>query len=178
MTNELAVLKNVIKRLNTNKIPYMLTGSVAMSYYSIPRMTRDIDIVIEIADADKFYNLFKDDYYIDREMVYSSISLQGMFNIIHLKEIIKVDFIIRKDADYRKTEFSRKKRFKFNSDYIYIVSIEDLIISKLIWAKDSNSKLQFDDVKNLLKENADLSYIKQWSAKLGIEKLLNEVINE
>ena len=178
MIDELAVLKSVVKKLNSNKIPYMLTGSIAMGYYSIPRMTRDIDIVVEIAEIDKFYNAFRDSYYISKEMIKSSINNRGMFNIIHLAELIKVDFIIRKDTEYRKEEFSRRKRFKLNSDFIYIVSIEDLIISKLIWAKDSHSEMQLNDVKNLLKENTDLNYIKDWAAKLGVGKLLREVINE
>ncbi|MBM3707585.1 MAG: nucleotidyltransferase family protein [Actinobacteria bacterium] len=178
MIDELAVLKSVVKKLNLHKIPYMLTGSIAMSYYSIPRMTRDIDIVVEIADVDKFYNIFKDGYYINKEMIKSSIYHKSMFNIIHLTELVKVDFIIRKDSEYRKEEFSRKKRFKLNSDFIYIVSIEDLIISKLLWAKDNRSEVQLNDVKNLLKESTDINYIKFWSAKLGIDKLLSGVLNE
>ena len=156
----------------------MITGSIAMSYYSIPRMTRDIDIVIEIDNVGKFYNLFKDDYYIDIEMIKNSVYHQSMFNIIHLTEIIKIDFIIRKDSDYRKKEFDRKKQFKFGADYIYFVSIEDLIISKLMWFKNSHSGMQLDDVKNLLKEKIDLKYIKEWSVKLEIDKLLQGVINE
>ena len=178
MLNELNILKSVVQKLNKNNIPYMITGSIAMSYYSIPRMTRDIDIVVEIDNVDKFYNLFKDDYYIDIEMIKNSIYHQSMFNIIHSTEIIKIDFIIRKDSDYRKKEFDRKKQFKFGDDYIYIVSIEDLIISKLIWSKDSHSGMQLDDVKNLLKEKIDLKYIKEWSVKLEIDKLLQGVINE
>ena len=172
------VLKIIVKRLEYAGIPYMVTGSIAMSYYSRPRMTRDIDIVIEIDNVDKFYNLFKDDYYIDIEMIRNSVYHQSIFNIIHSTEIIKIDFIIRKDTDYRKEEFDRKKQFKFGDDYIYIVSIEDLIISKLIWSKDSNTGIQLDDVKNLLKEKIDLKYIKEWSVKLEIDKLLQGVINE
>jgi len=38
--------------------------------------------------------------------------------------------------------------------------------------------MQLDDVKNLLKEKIDLKYIKEWSVKLGIDKLLQGVINE
>ena len=178
MLNELNILKSVVQKLNKNNIPYMITGSIAMSYYSIPRMTRDIDIVIEIDNVDKFYNLFKDDYYVDIEMIKNSVYHQSMFNIIHSTEIIKIDFIIRKDSDYRKKEFNRKKQFKFGDDYIYIVSIEDLIISKLIWSKSSHSGMQLDDVKNLLKEKIDLKYIKEWSVKLEIDKLLQGVISE
>ena len=178
MLNELNILKSVVQKLNRNNIPYMLTGSIAVSYYSRPRMTRDIDIVIEIDNVDKFYNLFKDDYYIDIEMIKKSIYHKSMFNIIHSTEIIKIDFIIRKDSDYRKKEFDRRKQFKFDDDYIYIVSIEDLIISKLIWSKDSHSDMQMDDVKNLMKEKVDLNYIKEWSVKLKIDKFLQGIINE
>lgn len=177
MLNELSILKRVIKKLNKNKIPYMITGSVAMSYYSQPRMTRDIDIVIEISDIEKFYNLFRDDYYIDIEMIKKSISDESMFNIIHSTEIIKIDFIIRKNSDYRKTEFERKKKVKFGRDSVFIVSIEDLIISKLIWSRDSRSQMQLNDVKNLLKEEADLEYIKEWLKKLQIYSIFKEIIN-
>ena len=62
--------------------------------------------------------------------------------------------------------------------FIYIVSIEDFIISKLMWSKTSHSVMQLDDVKNLLKEKIDLKYIKEWSVKLEIDKLLQGVINE
>ncbi len=59
MFNEFKVLKNVVNKLNKNKIPYMISGSVAMNYYSQPRMTRNIDIVVEIDNTAKFYNLLK-----------------------------------------------------------------------------------------------------------------------
>ena len=178
MLNELSVLKTVVKKLNKIKIPYMLSGSVAMNYYCIPRMTRDIDIVIELNDAEIFYQIFKQDFYVDLETVKNSISEKSMFNIIHLKEIIKIDFIIRKDSNYRRTEFRRKKKIKINSIEIFIVSIEDLILSKLVWAKDSYSEIQLKDVKNLIREKVDLKYIKKWASCLQIESLLEEVLNE
>jgi hypothetical protein len=46
MSEELEVLKIVAECLNTAAIPYMITGSMAMNFYAIPRMTRDIDIVV------------------------------------------------------------------------------------------------------------------------------------
>ena len=44
--NELDILKLVASRLNDAEIDYMLSGSVALTFYGKPRMTRDIDIVI------------------------------------------------------------------------------------------------------------------------------------
>ena len=49
---ELAVLSDVTDRLESAGFEYMLTGSVAMNYYSQPRMTRDIDLGIELREGD------------------------------------------------------------------------------------------------------------------------------
>jgi hypothetical protein len=46
--SELEVLQDVCARLERSRIAYMLTGSMAMNYYAQPRMTRDIDIVVEL----------------------------------------------------------------------------------------------------------------------------------
>jgi predicted nucleotidyltransferase len=175
MLFELKVFQDVITKLNNNKIPYMISGSVAMNYYTVPRMTRDIDIVIEIDDIGSFYNVFKEEYYIDPEMIEDAIRNQYMFNIIHLKEVMKIDFIIRKNTEYRKTEFDRRRQINIEGLKIFIVSIEDLIISKLLWAKDSHSEIQIKDVKNLLKEKLDMRYIRNWVKKLKISDFFKEM---
>ena len=50
-TPELAALSDICARLDATGIEYMLTGSLAMSYYARPRMTRDIDLVIALGVA-------------------------------------------------------------------------------------------------------------------------------
>ena len=47
VAEELELLKLVCQRLEEAGIAYMLTGSLAANFYAVPRMTRDIDIVIE-----------------------------------------------------------------------------------------------------------------------------------
>ena len=51
MSEELAVLKLVSERLKSAGIPYMITGSIASNFYAVPRMTRDVDLVIELVWA-------------------------------------------------------------------------------------------------------------------------------
>ena len=46
LTPELLALRDVCVRLDGAGIAYMLTGSLAMSFYARPRMTRDIDLVV------------------------------------------------------------------------------------------------------------------------------------
>lgn len=101
----------IAERLDQAQIPYMLSGSVALSMYAQPRMTRDIDFVVDIeqGQVDKFVDLFKEDCYIDRESVLEAVRTRGMFNIIHEVWVIKADFVVRKDRPFRKTEFDRRR---------------------------------------------------------------------
>jgi hypothetical protein len=45
MTEELQILRDIVGRLDEAGIAYMLTGSVALTCYAQPRMTRDIVLV-------------------------------------------------------------------------------------------------------------------------------------
>jgi hypothetical protein len=57
------------------------------------------------------------------------------------------------------------------------VSAEDLILSKLEWAKDSRSEVQLNDVRNLLKyvKGLNRSYLTRWAKALGVVTLYREV---
>jgi hypothetical protein len=58
-----------------------------------------------------------------------------------------------------------------------MVSPEDLLLSKLHWAKDSRSELQLKDARSLIACVSDLDwgYIETWAEDLGIRDLLAEV---
>lgn len=178
--NEIDILIDISNRLEKLTIPYMLTGSLAMNYYAEPRMTRDIDLVVLIKQKmmPKLIENFNTDYYISRKEVEQAIKNNSMFNIIHNDSVIKADFIIRKKSEYRKVEFKRRKPIKLRGKILYIVSKEDLIISKLEWAKDSNSDLQKRDIINLLKKNYDQKYLKNWLIKLDLYNYFMEFIDE
>ena len=177
MQNELDIVRDVSQRLDAAGIGYMLTGSMAMNYYAQPRMTRDIDVVLALgpADATRVVELFSPDYYVSPEAVATSIAQQSLFNLIHNESIIKVDCIVRKQNEYRLEEFGRRQRIRIEKFETWIVSKEDLILSKLFWAKDSHSELQLRDVRNLVSTGCDRAYIQQWTRELGVASLWEEV---
>lgn len=177
MQNELDIVRDISRRFDTAGIGYMLTGSMAMNYYAQPRMTRDIDLVVALRreDADNIVKLFSPDYYVSRDAVNSSIANQSLFNLIHNESVIKVDCIVRKENEYRLNEFGRRQRIKIRDFETWIVSKEDLILSKLFWAKDSMSELQLRDVKNLVVTGCDRAYIEYWTPRLGLANLWKEI---
>src|SRR5438270_2770212 len=178
MQNELDIVRDVSRRFDRAGIAYMLTGSMAMNYYAQPRMTRDIDLVVALApaDAEKVIDLFRADYYVSAKAVRDSISSQSIFNLIHNESVIKVDCIVRKNTPYRQAEFDRRQQIEIDNFSTWIVSKEDLIISKLFWARDSGSEVQRRDVRNLVATGCDARYVDGWIRELGLFALWEDVL--
>jgi hypothetical protein len=141
-------------------------------------MTRDIDIVVELSerDVEKFIDAFEKDHYLEPTTVRDAVKNKGMFNLIHDQYIIKVDFVVRKDTPYRRKEFSRKKKISVDGQDLCVVAPEDLILSKLAWAKDSKSEFQLRDVRNLLQsvKGLDRRYLVRWAKQLGVDALYRQ----
>jgi hypothetical protein len=179
MGHEIELLKIVCERLNQINVPYMLTGSLAAHFYAVPRMTRDIDIVVEILDpkVNKLFQAFKNGFYIDKRSIEEAIKYESMFNAIHEYSCFKIDFIIRKNSSYRSVEFQRRRQLELDGVKIWIVASEDLIISKLDWAKDSLSEMQIKDVRNLMStvNNLDVLYIEKWVQSLNLDEIYKKV---
>ena len=175
---ELDVLRDVSRRLQGAGIAFMLTGSVAMNYYAQPRMTRDIDLVISLNETqiEQFVHLFEKDYYFDRKTVAHAISQRRMFNLINSEAVIKVDCVVLKRDIYHQEEFARRRQITLGDFETWIVSREDLILSKLFWAKDSKSEMQLGDVRNLLSSDCDMEYLRSRAQILAVVELLKELL--
>lgn len=179
MNEQLAVLKIVAERLQQANIVYMSSGSTALNYYAQPRLTRDIDVVVALTldDAERVTHLFAEDFYIDTEAVRQAITQRGMFNIIHYEHVMKVDFIVQKETPYRHEEFGRRVAIAIDDVPMWVVTAEDVLLSKLAWAAERRSERHLQDVRNLLRSVASLDwpYIEHWAAVLRLDERLREV---
>ncbi len=101
---------------------------------------------------------------------------QSSFNAIHLTTLIKVDFMVRKQEDYRLHEFTRRIRLKVADFEVWVVSKEDLIISKLHWAMESLAERPLADVENLIASGCDTDYLRAWSAALHLTDMLTRIL--
>jgi len=157
----------------------MVSGSVALMFYAVPRMTRDVDVVVELEPADvaAFTALFDPaEFYYDASAIREAVARRDMFNLIHLASGWKIDFVVRKASDYRKLELSRRRRLELEAGALWVVAPEDLLLSKLHWARLSRTETQLDDVRNLIAGvELDWDYVREWAPELGVEALLDEV---
>lgn len=167
----LELLKRVCNALDDNDFLYMISGSIALNIYAIPRMTRDIDIVIELPldRIDEFVELFPN-CYLEKLTIKEEVKRLGLFNIIDHETGFKLDFIPRKETEYFRLAFERRVRVKELDTELWIISLEDLIIAKIIWIQTYQSEKQMQDIENLLlNPDKDMKYINKWCLDLELE---------
>jgi hypothetical protein len=168
----LKLLERICYILDSLQIPYMLSGSVAMNFYAEPRTTQDIDLVVEMQDYDVsgFVKMLDDKFYYFQEGIYDEIRRKGMFNIIDFETGFKVDFIIMKKDLYEQVKFQNRRKITYGSMDLWIISPDDLVISKLQWIQKLESNKQKSDILNLLdNDQLDLVYIKNWCRTLRLK---------
>lgn len=177
VANELDVLGLVSDRLSSLGLQFMLTGSFALAYYATPRMTRDIDMVLAIDESgvERLVAEFTVDFYIDGDLARAAIQSESPFNMMHLQSGVKIDLIVRKSLPYRRLEFERRKLILVAGVKTWVVSREDLSLSKLLWARASGSEMQRRDIRQLLDGAVDLAYLRHWAESLEVTALLEEL---
>ncbi|MEQ1666176.1 MAG: DUF6036 family nucleotidyltransferase [Bdellovibrionales bacterium] len=176
MQDILKVFLSVIKKLESQNIPYMIVGSVGSMVYGEPRLTHDMDLVIDIlpADANKFEMLFPlaEFYCPPPEVLKAEIVSRGQFNLIHQGSGLKIDIMLRKTSEHSAEEFERRQRVPFvEGVQVYMACPEDIIIKKLDYYRQGGSEKHLRDIRGILSESAvDSEYLNTWIEKLSLSR--------
>ena len=164
----------LVSVLDAAAIPYMLTGSIASAHHGVSRATQDVDIVVApLGDQLRAFvtSLPGSRYYVDLNTALEAQRREGMFNVIDLPSGWKFDLIIRKSRPFSQAEFERRKPLSLFGRHLFVASAEDVVISKLEWAKMGQSSRQIEDVAGILRVRSDLdrTYLDRWVRELHIE---------
>lgn len=183
MTSQENFLEKLIKKLNEQNIPYMLSGSVSSSLHGQPRATNDADIIIapEEEQLIAFVKSLGDDYYVSYDAACDAFKNNSMFNVVDIQNSWKADFIIRKDRPFSREEFQRRRKANIMGLDVWVVSPEDIILSKLEWVKNSESGQQYRDalgVATVQYDCLDRDYLYKWAKELQLEGFLEELLKQ
>ncbi|HWU43541.1 MAG TPA: hypothetical protein VN132_08890 [Bdellovibrio sp.] len=175
MLGPIEVLKEVTQKLESLQINHFLVGSLASMYYSRPRFTNDIDLVVQIGAAQikSFTQSFDwPDYYCPPfEVIQDEVMRRGSFNLIHQDSGIKVDIVLNKNTEISKSELSRRKKVLIVPGLeTYIASAEDVILKKLEFYREGQSEKHLLDVREILSfTDVDKEYLNLWTEKLSLK---------
>jgi len=177
------LLIKIAEILDKLKIPYIITGGMAVSVWGRTRYTADIDIVVELLE--KNVNLLSKellsvdkDVYVSEESMREALEKKGEFNFIHPQSQLKVDFWVVKDS-FNKQEIKRAIIKEIEGKKVSFVSPEDLILSKLLWYQLSESTRQLEDIESVFRiSKVDMDYIKKMAKKQGTLEILENLLKK
>jgi hypothetical protein len=173
LTDLLRTVTTVCEEL---QIPYVVTGSVASTYYGEFRTTRDIDVVIDLAawHVRRFCAKFPDpEWHVDPDAAEQSLAMGGMFNLLHVESGLKVDLIAYQDTPANASRFSRARKVTLPSGGTAMFSApEDVILSKLDFYRQGGSQKHLRDCVGIFRVSGaelDLEYLRNWALRTGVK---------
>ena len=172
-------MKRVVRALEAESIPYLITGSIASSMQGEPRSTHDLDVVVDLdwPAAQRLSSHFAStDVYLSLDAVRAAILARKQFNLIDGASGDKVDFWLHARTPFDDSRFARRQRQSYIGTPVNVSSPEDTILRKLAWMREcGGSEKQFGDCRGVYEvqfEVLDQAYMDRWARELGIEDLL------
>jgi hypothetical protein len=183
MKEQKQFLQKLVRLIEACGIPYAVCGSIGSSLYGQPRATHDIDIIFAPTQEQltKFIDSLKTGYYVSSEAAFEAMRLGSMFNVIDNELGWKADLIFLKGSPYHLAEFDRRVKARVMGIELWIQSPEDVILSKLNWAKNTDSELQYRDILGVIKlqwDKLNWDYLRRWARELGVEGEFESIVQE
>ncbi len=178
-------LREITGALNRLGIRYAVGGSLASSARSIWRSTMDVDLVAAFlpAHAEAFVQSLGKDWYADPDTIRDAVKAGRSFNVIHLKNVQKVDVFPAREQFHR-AQLDRATVLPLGEGRIpcAVTTAEDILLAKLRWFLDGGrvSERQWNDILGLIAVHTamDWTYVDGWAATLGVSDLLRKAREE
>ena len=163
-------------------VRFHLTGGVTSVLYGEPRMTQDIDIVVDnqvlAEQLDTFFQLLDTgDFLFDPPSVRRAVERREMFQLLDRVEALKLDIYPR---ELIAGELDRSCLIEiFSGVRLPVVSRVDSAAAKLVWIIKGSHKSR-RDLRQIYRTSseADRQQIQRLAHQLALKTLLDEVLGE
>jgi len=178
--HELDVIWVFLEPLNHAGIPYMVSGSVAAIFYGEPRMTHDLDLIVEL-DATRigeFAELFPDEqFYCPPEVVIRteiSRDARGHFNLIHHATGFKADIYPVGRDPLHQWAMPRRRLVAVDEYQVSLAPPEYVILRKLQFYQEGGSDKHLRDIRGILEMSdqiLDRAELESRVSELGLARV-------
>lgn len=163
---------------------YFVTGSVAAMVYGEPRLTHDVDIVLELSstDAERLAELFPlERFYApptEVMVVEAKRAQRGHFNLIHHETGFKADIYLRGNDPLHGWASDGARVVQIGGQSVRLAPPEYVIVRKLEYYRDGGSQKHLRDIRAMLATAADAidrEVVATWCSRLGLQSQWREV---
>jgi hypothetical protein len=175
-------LRKLVSLLDRFGIRYHLTGGIASVAYGEPRLTQDIDVVVDskrlIAVEREFVAALSDAGFVFGEStLHRAIASGQMFQLLEPDEVVKLDIYTRCLIP---GELDRSVRAEiFAGMWVPLVARTDAALSKLVWISRGSHRSRRDLRWILAGANPEqLATVRNSARDMGVGELLDQVLGE
>lgn len=181
--NSVEFVLRVIDALDRLNVPYVAVGSFAVNVYTAPRSTKDADFVVQMdrLPINALVAAVGPDFTFDPQMSFESVTLTPRYKIKHREAVFSVEFFGLTDDPHDRARFDRRVAGKIADRTAYVLSPEDVIVTKLRWAVRAKRPKDASDVGNVLAAQVgrlDLDYVRRWCDEHGTRSLFEQLLVE
>jgi len=174
------ILRDALRLLDKLGVEYMLTGSFASNVYGRVRSTFDADVVVvlEPARLERLIESLGAEYYVDNVTLPEIQESGGKLNALHRPSGLKIDLFLAKTARDREA-LARRRTIQLGGAEIAVIAPEDLILAKLLWAKEGGSARQVEDARGIIEvmgAELDREYLRLKAREIALEDALAQIL--
>lgn len=179
---ELKLSLRFIKPMHKIGIEYLVTGSIAAVIYGEPRITHDIDIIVDLTTdfIEKFHDIYDEKRFyvppVETLKIEAGRSSRGHFNLLDKESGFKADIYLKGQDKLHEWAFKKSVKGLIDSETVSIAPPEYVIVRKLIYYKEGRSEKHLEDIGNVIRTSREEIDFEEIEAKVK-EFNLNEYWN-
>jgi hypothetical protein len=179
-----AFFTHVVQVLERVDIPYMVVGGFAAILYGQPRLTIDVDVVVDMKlnHVEPFVAAFPiPDYYVSEEGVRDSLQRRYPFNVIQPTTGAKVDLVPLPRDRFTHAAFDRRQRLTYDPEghSAMFITPEDIVVAKLVVHEKTHSDRHLRDARSVVVMQwgeLDLDLMRRSASTAGVLESLEQLL--
>ena len=171
----------LVETLEALAIPYMISGSLATNVYGVPRATDDGDFVVEFPPGCRIEDLARAlpaTIRLDPQSRFETVTGSRMHACTVCDSAFRIELFLVTDDAHDRERFARRYRLTTAFGAVWMPTVEDVIVTKLLWATRAGRSKDRDDCRNVIALQAavvDWPYVQRWCDHHGTRTLLDEI---
>jgi hypothetical protein len=177
------LVRRVVGALEAANIPYVLVGSLSSNFYGVSRGTQDADIVVSCPGAriSELMRALGSEFERNPQLAFETVTATTK-TLLRVKQTgFQIEIFFLSSDEHDQERFSRRKKVAMFGREAYVLSLEDVLITKLRWLHLAGRRKDEDDLRAVLRlqhHRVDWPYVESWCDRHGTQELLERLRKE
>jgi hypothetical protein len=177
------VTATLLDALERAALDYVVVGSLAANFYGVSRSTQDVDVVVSCKRqglADLVRELGTD-FIRDPQLAFETVTSTTKTLITERKSRFQIEVFYLSDDPHDQQQFARRRKVTMYGRSAYILTVEDVVITKVRWLHIAGRAKDDSDVRGVIqlhRAKIDWPVVESWCDQHSTRELLDRLRRE